>query len=49
MGNITRILLDKWSDNVGVDIVQQIKDYRKEVDAFMQNDSPTPYEFKKNK
>ena len=49
MGNITRILLDKWSDNVGVNIVQQIKDYRKEVDAFMQNDSPTPYEFKKNK
>ena len=28
---------------------EQIKNYGKEVDAFMQNDSPTPYEFKKNK
>ena len=34
MGTITRILLDKWSDNVGVDIVQQIKDYRKEVESI---------------
>ena len=49
MGKITSKLLNKWSKNVGVNIVEQIKNYGKEVDAFMQNDSPTPYEFKKNK
>ena len=49
MGEITTILLNKWSENVGVNIVEQIKNYGKEVDAFKQNDSPTPYEFKKNK
>ena len=49
MGDTTKMLLDKWSENVGVDIIQQIKDYGKEVDALKQNDSPTPYEFKKNK
>jgi branched-chain amino acid aminotransferase len=49
MGTITSKLLNKWSENVGVNIVEQIKNYGKEVDAFMKNDSPTPYEFKKNK
>ena len=49
MGEITTNLLNKWSENVGVNIVEQIKNYGKKVDAFNQNDSPTPYEFKKNK
>ena len=49
MGEITTILLNKWSENVGVNIVEQIKNYGKEVDTLKQNDSPTPDEFKKNK
>jgi hypothetical protein len=49
MGKITSKLLNKWSGNVDVNIVEQIKNYGNEVDAFKQNDSPTPYEFKKNK
>ena len=49
MGTITSKLLNTWSENVGVNIVKQIKNYGKEVGAFMQNDSLTPYEFKKNK
>ena len=46
MGEITTTLLNKWSENVGVNIVEQIKNYGKEVDALNQNQSPTPYEFK---
>jgi branched-chain amino acid aminotransferase len=49
MGTITKMLLDKWSDNVGVNIVQQIKNYGKEVESFNQSHSPTPYQFKKYK
>lgn len=49
MGNITKMLLDKWSDNVGVDIVQQIKDYAKNIESTANNDAPTPYQFKKTK
>ncbi len=43
MGEITNLLLDTWSDNVGVDIAGQIKSYAKDADS----NSPTPYEFKK--
>jgi len=49
IAEIKTILLNKWLENLGVNIVEQIKNYGKEVDAFMQNDSPIPYEFKKNK
>ena len=42
-GKVTKFLLDKWSENVGVDIVSQIKSYADEVEI----DSPSPYEFKK--
>lgn len=49
MGEITTNLLNKWSENVGVNIVEQIKNYGKEVDVLNQNQSPTPYDFKKNK
>ena len=43
---ITKRLLDKWSKNVGLDIIQQIKDYSKECSA-LESSAPTPYEFKK--
>ena len=46
MGEITRKLLKVWSDNVGVDIVQQIKDYSEECSGLTQN-APSPYQFKK--
>ena len=43
-GEITKLLLDTWSDNVGVDVVEQIKSYSKNSNN---SNSPTPYEFKK--
>ena len=46
MGKITKKIIDKWSSNVGIDIIAQIKDYSKEVD-LINNSSPTPYAFKK--
>jgi len=45
VGKITRLLLEKWSENVGVDIIGQIKSWdqtRPEQDA----DSPSPYSFR---
>jgi len=44
MGEMTTKLLEKWSSNVGVDIVQQIRDYAKESDV---DSGASPYEFKK--
>ena len=44
MGEMTTRLLDKWSSNVGLDIVQQIKDYAKDTDI---DSGASPYEFKK--
>ena len=46
MGTITSSLLDKWSNNVGLDIQTQIIEYGKEIDSLNSN-SPTPYQFKK--
>lgn len=47
MGKVTKLLLDTWSDNVGLDVVEQIKHYSKihNVDS----DAPSPYNFKRNK
>lgn len=45
MGDMTTRLLDRWSENVGVDIVGQIKDYSAEVDRWQQGNAPTPYQF----
>jgi len=42
MGKITKLLLDTWGDNVGVNIVQQIKSYS----AIRESNAPSPYEFK---
>ena len=43
MGSITSQLLDKWSKNVGVDIVQQIKSYSNDA---LGSQAPSPYEFR---
>jgi len=45
-GEITDMLIKKWSDNVGLDIEKQIVDYSKEVSAY-KNNAATPYQFKK--
>jgi branched-chain amino acid aminotransferase len=42
-GEVTSGLLSAWSDNVGVDIAQQIKDYSQSV---KNSNLPSPYEFK---
>ena len=47
MGSITRKLLDQWSENVEVNIVQQILDYGHEVESGQQGNAPTPYQFRK--
>lgn len=46
MGGITKSLLNKWSENVGLDIEAQIKEYGKEI-AHLNSDAPTPYQFKR--
>lgn len=45
-GTITDQLIKKWSQNVGLDLEQQIIDYSNEV-ADLKNNAATPYEFKK--
>ena len=42
MGKITKMLLDKWSENVGVDIIAQIKMWDEELKIYK---GPTPYQF----
>lgn len=44
MGDITRALLQRWGDNVGVDIVDQIKRYGKSHKKTL--NTPSPYSFK---
>jgi len=46
-GEVVKSLLDQWSKNVNLDIVQQIKDYNIEI-KNLQSGSPTPYKFKKS-
>ena len=45
IGKITQKLLLKWSENVGLDIVGQIKEYGNEIRNNNVN-APTPYQFK---
>ena len=48
MGKITKLLLDTWSKNVGVDIVQQIKKW--DIESPKEKlTGPTPYSFGQNK
>jgi len=46
MGKVTRMLLDKWSANVGVDIEKQIKGWSK---SSKTKAGPSPYSFKQKK
>lgn len=46
MGEVSKKLLSQWSNNVGVDIESQIREYGKEV-AHLNSDVPTPYQFKR--
>jgi len=48
MGKVTRLLLDTWSDNVGVDIQVQIKKWDFERGA-QKASGPSPYSFKEQK
>lgn len=48
MGQITRLLLDTWSSNVGVDIIAQIKKYPEDKKES-KSSSPSPYAFKSKK
>ena len=43
-GKITKKLIDKWGKNVGVNIIQQIRDFGKEC-KNQNSDAPTPYQF----
>jgi branched-chain amino acid aminotransferase len=45
MGELTNMLLDKWSKNVNLDIKGQIIEYGNEVSTLNKN-SPSPYQFK---
>ena len=45
VGPIFKKLLSRWSENVGVDIAQQIKDWNR-VDQRTTSNKPTPYQFK---
>lgn len=45
IGKITDMLLKRWSKNVGVDIVQQIKEFNHRLQTVTCN-VPTPYVFK---
>jgi len=47
MGKITKKLLDKWSSNVGVDIIGQIKKFNSEEKDEL--NGPSPYSFRNNK
>ena len=45
MGGITKLLLEKWSQNVGVNIMQQIRDFATEL-REVNSSAPTPYQFR---
>ena len=45
MGEVTKNLLKKWSDNVGLDIESQVRAFGKEVEELSVK-APSPYQFK---
>ena len=47
MGDITNLLLNKWSENVGLDVKAQIQEYGKEVEHLSSSSATSPYQFKK--
>jgi len=42
---VTKKLIDKWGENVGLDIIKQIQDYSKEC-AELSGDAATPDQFR---
>ncbi len=48
MGKVTKMLLDKWSANVGVNIMKQIKAFNKELEILKDASAPTPYQFRRD-
>tara|TARA_B000000475_G_C15959817_1_gene432437 strand:+ start:233 stop:1234 length:1002 start_codon:yes stop_codon:yes gene_type:complete len=44
-GKITKKIIKKWSDNVGVDIIDQIKKFEKECNNINNIETTTPYQF----
>ena len=47
MGEMTKLLLERWSKNVGVDIVAQIKGFAEELSNGAAPEAPTPYQFRR--
>ena len=45
LGKITKLLLDRWSQNVGVDIVEQIFNLNQRLESS-NSSAPTTYKFK---
>lgn len=46
IGKTTQMILAKWSDNVGVDIVEQIRAFNEQTSSSSLVSQPTPYEFR---
>ena len=46
MGDMTKLLLERWSKNVGVDIVAQIRGFAEELSKGVAPEAPTPYQFR---
>ena len=44
-GKITKKIINKWGQNVGVDIIKQIKNYGKECEDLNKSKFTTPYQF----
>ena len=47
IGKITKQLIDKWSDNVNLDIIAQMEDYEKEITNKGTIKNTTTYQFRK--
>ncbi len=45
-GKISKKLIEKWSKNVGVNIIDQLISYNKKEDNLKKPAAPTPYKFK---
>ena len=44
-GKITKEIIKKWGENVGVDIIEQIKKFGKDCEKLNKNNLTTPYQF----
>ncbi len=47
MKSITKILIDKWGKNVGVDLIKQVKEFSDECKEIIEKTAGTtnPYQF----